>query len=291
MKVSKKKKKKKRGRSALKKSQTTAFETETNYDDDKTSFMTTAELAQNQEFMGFIDDTVRLQQNPRKFKAHLPILQTLGIDNYDSVVSMDKLVFKMREALEKFKKLYQTLDKDKIKQIIRLCIARELQCVEERKDAAEYASKRVKSYDFFEDGNADLSAVKSQSWGQSSPSRIGSPSPKRAGASTPIKAGGRDPNNTSFNIRSIGESDGRARGLTFKDPPVLKSGLTLMPKGAPTIENLRRLSTKMGDGKSENGAKSARRSEVSGGNKSGRRSEPSNPYEEHTVEQMDVLIA
>ena len=33
--------------------------------------------------------------------------------------------------------------------------------VEERKDAAEYASKRVKSYEFFEDGNADLSAVKS----------------------------------------------------------------------------------------------------------------------------------
>ena len=72
---------------------------------------------------------------------------------------------------------------------------------------------------------------------------------------------------------------------------MLKSGLTLMPKGAPTIENLRRLSTKMGDGKSDNGAKSARRSEVSGGNKSGRRSEPSNPYEEHTVDQMDVLIA
>jgi len=45
MKVSKKKKKKKRGRSALKKSKATDFETETNFEDDKTSFMTTAELA------------------------------------------------------------------------------------------------------------------------------------------------------------------------------------------------------------------------------------------------------
>ena len=49
--------------------------------------------------IGLIDDTVKLNQNTRKFKAHLPILETLGISNYDAVASMDKLVFKMREAL------------------------------------------------------------------------------------------------------------------------------------------------------------------------------------------------
>lgn len=46
--------------------------------------------------VGLIDDTIKLQQNPRKFEAKLPILKTLGIDNYDAVASMDKLVFKMR---------------------------------------------------------------------------------------------------------------------------------------------------------------------------------------------------
>jgi len=85
--------------------------------------------------IGLIDDTIKLQQNPRKFKAHIPILKTLGIDNYDAVQSMDKLVFTMREALKKFQKLYKTLDKEKIYSVIRLCMARELQCVEERKDA------------------------------------------------------------------------------------------------------------------------------------------------------------
>ena len=76
--------------------------------------------------VGLIDDTIKLSQNPRKFEAKLPILATLGIDNYDAVVSMDKLVFKMREALTKFQKLWQTLDKEKIYAIIRLCLAREL---------------------------------------------------------------------------------------------------------------------------------------------------------------------
>ena len=87
MKVKKKKKSKKRGtRSALRKTNTSLVETETAWDDDKTSFMTTAELANNQDFMvGLIDDTIKLQTNPRKFKAYLPILETLGIANYDAV--------------------------------------------------------------------------------------------------------------------------------------------------------------------------------------------------------------
>lgn len=292
MKVTKKRgKKKKRGRSALKRTTTSAFETETNWDDDKTSFMTTNELAQNQDFMvGLIDDTIKLVQNPRKFKAHLPILETLGIDNYDQVPSMDKLVFTMTQALTKFQKLWLTLDKDEIYQKIRLCMARELTMVEERKDAAEYALKRPKSFDFFDDpANVDLSAVKSASWGQSSPSRMGSPSPNRKQAPTGQKTGGRDLNTTGFELKSIGESDGRGRPVAFKDPPMLKTSLA-----APTAEKLKRLNTKAGEGgpKSDGGAKSARRSEVSAGRIHSRRSNepPANPYEEHTVEQMDVLI-
>ena len=67
-------------------------ETETNWDDDKTSFMTTAELAQNQDFfVGLIDDTIKLQPNQRKFKTKLFVCETLGIEDYDAVTSMDKL--------------------------------------------------------------------------------------------------------------------------------------------------------------------------------------------------------
>ena len=299
MKVKKKKKKKSRGRSALKKTGNSLIETETAWDD-ATSAMTYGEIKQNEDFMvGLIDDTIKLQQNPRKFKASLPILETLGIDNYDAVASMDKLVFKMREALQKFQKIWCTLDKDKIYDIIRVCLARELTCVEERKDAAEYALKRPKSFDFFDD-NQDLSAVKSQSFGQSSPSRIGSPSPKKTNTIRDgMKTTVRDPNNTTgFELKSLGESDGRARPVGFKDPPAYKMGLTkklteAAGKNAPTAENLRRLNTKMSTGaRSDTGAKSARRSEVSAGR--GSRfsgGDPVDPWKEHTVEQMDVLIA
>ena len=195
----------------MRKTTTSMAETETAWDDDKTSFMTTAELANNQEFMvGLIDDTIKLQTNPRKFKAYLPILETLGIDNYDAVQSMDKLVFKMREAMQKFKKLWQTLDEDKILQIIKYCLARELTIVEERKDAAEWAVQNPNFDSLFDDHNADLSVVKSASWGQSSPSRMGSPSPKKPAGSTRfnMQTGGRDLNTTGFELKSIGESDG-----------------------------------------------------------------------------------
>lgn len=221
----------------------------------------------------------------------------LGIDNYDAVISMDKLVFKMREALLKFQVLWKTLDKEKIYDIIKLCLARELQCVEERKDATEYALKRPKSFDSF-DINNDLSAVKSQSWGQSSPSRAGSPSPKkpnlgstRMGLDT-MKTGGRDLNTTGLDLKSIGESEGRGRPVSFKEPPRLGNLGTQVD--APTAAKLRKLGTNTSIGaRSDNGGRSARRSEVSagGGRQSYRSTEPVCIYKEHTVEQMDVLIA
>ena len=82
------------------------YETETAFEDDRTSFMTTAELGQNQECAGFLDDATKLSMNPRKFKGYLPILEALNIANYDSVPSMNKLEFKMREALANFQKLW-----------------------------------------------------------------------------------------------------------------------------------------------------------------------------------------
>ena len=53
-----------------------------------------------------IDDTIKMDTKKRNFTGHLPILETIGIANYDEVPSLDKLVFKMREALQKFQKLY-----------------------------------------------------------------------------------------------------------------------------------------------------------------------------------------
>ena len=149
--------------------------------------------------------------------------------------------------------------------------------MEDRKEAAEYALKRPKSFDSF-DINNDLSAVKSISIGQSSPSRLGSPSPKKPNLTSTrmdggtMKTGGRDLNTTGLDLKSIGESDGRGRPVSFKEPPKLGTLATKeVAKDAPTAAKLRRLNTNTSLGaRSDGGAKSARRSEVSTGGRSHR---------------------
>ena len=54
---------------------------------------------------------------------------------------MDKLVFKMRESLTVFKEKWCTLDEEKIKDIIRFCLSRELHSIESRKEAYEWAHR------------------------------------------------------------------------------------------------------------------------------------------------------
>ena len=55
--------------------------------------MNAAEVKQQEDFiMSMIDDN-RITPNPRKFDGHLPILETLGIKNYDKVSKMGNLVF------------------------------------------------------------------------------------------------------------------------------------------------------------------------------------------------------
>ena len=247
-----KKKKKKRRAGGLRKKDgdaSEAGETATVYDDDKTSFMTmnAADAKQQEDFLVSLIDDIKIQPNPREFKGNLPIIDTLGITNYDKVSQMSRLVFQMREALEKFQKLWQTLDKDKIMQIIRLCLARELTCVEERKDAKEYREKRPKSFDFF-DELGDMSAVKSIT--ASSPSRANSPSPKKTNRmGDGLKTTMRDGNTTNFEIKSFGESESRnlPRMMgTFKEPPSLKMSMIKMDDRKPTAENLKGLSTARG---------------------------------------------
>lgn len=199
---------------------------------------------------------------------------------------MSKLVFTMREALARFRKSWSTLDKEKIKDVIRLCLARELTCVEERKDAIDYRATRPKSFDFF-DENMDLSAIKSTSFAASSPSRAGSPSPKKTNRVTV-----RDANTTGFEMRSLAESESRGAPRAFKDPsienpPTLQLS-TFKMAGKPTAENLRKLGSSAvgGGGVSERGGPKSARSGVSRTS----RGEPVDPYKDHTVEQMDELI-
>ena len=47
-------------------------------------------------FGGLIDDTMKLHPNPRMFTAKLPIIKTLGIDNYDEI---DKINEELKEKV------------------------------------------------------------------------------------------------------------------------------------------------------------------------------------------------
>ena len=97
-----------------------------------------------------------------------------------------------------------------------------------------------------------------------------------------LKTGGRDLNTTGFELKSIGESEGRGRPVSFKEPPKLGTG-------APTAAALKKLDTKSFGARSDaGGPKSARSHALSVVSRVS--AEPANPYKDHTVEQMDVLI-
>ena len=55
-----------------------------------------------------------------------------------------------------------------------------------------------------------------------------------------MKTGGRDLNTTGLDLKSIGESDGRGRPVSFKEPPRLGNLATKeVAKDAPTAAKLR----------------------------------------------------
>ena len=90
-------------------------------------------------------------------------------------------------------------------------------------------------------------------------------------------------NTTGFELKSIGESEYRGRPVSFKEPPKLGTG-------APTAAALKKLDTKSltGARSDAGGPKSARSHALSVHSRVS--AEPANPYKDHTVEQMDVLI-
>lgn len=66
------------------------------------------------------------------------MLTLLEIDDYDETKTHDKLYVNVRKALIKCKVKWRTVDEEKIKQIIRYCIIREINQIEGRKCAREY---------------------------------------------------------------------------------------------------------------------------------------------------------
>lgn len=69
----------------------------------------------------------------RDFNADLPILSTLGAEDYDKIDSMDALQIHLETALRKFVKDWKTLDKQKINYLMKYGIVQEVMKVEERK--------------------------------------------------------------------------------------------------------------------------------------------------------------
>ena len=72
------------------------------------------------------DDATKGIRVFRDFKAKLPVLKTLGIEDYDSAGGLDKLIFDIRSSIKDFQRQWKTLDSERIEKLIKLCITREL---------------------------------------------------------------------------------------------------------------------------------------------------------------------
>lgn len=66
-----------------------------------------------------IREYVISQVNPRDFNADLPILSTLGAQNYDKINDLTQLQIQLEGALKKFVKDWKTLDQDKINYLMK----------------------------------------------------------------------------------------------------------------------------------------------------------------------------
>lgn len=80
-------------------------------------------------------DYFPLQGAARRFKARTATLSMLGIEDYDTIRTVEQLNPKVREALNFSKKRFGTLDVNKIKRLFRFSIVRELNLIEGRKTA------------------------------------------------------------------------------------------------------------------------------------------------------------
>ena len=203
---SNKKKKKSKKRGGLKSQNTMRTAGGSEADDGVTSYYTKLSAEDNEAFAGILVDYcfTNFQQGnaPRDFKAPTPILKALGIEDYDRVDRLEKLIFTMREAIEDQRRTWKTSDLAGIERTLKHCVAREMNKIDERKDARTYARHRPATPSDDSDANRDLMEVRSSLYNQSaSPSR--SPSPNKRGAGSP------DPGHAkhgSTAMRSLGTS-------------------------------------------------------------------------------------
>ena len=117
---------------------------------------------------------------PRDFKSRSTwMLEKLGIEKYDAVTSLDKMIFSIADVIKDAKLEWKTITLDRIKTITKLVVVRELNMIDSRKDARQYriANPEIDEVSDF-DGN--MSVVKSIA-GSYSGSR-GSPSPAKRAA-------------------------------------------------------------------------------------------------------------
>ncbi len=89
-------------------------------------------------------------ENQKFNQTITPVLTLLEIDDYDEIKTHDKLYVNVRKALIKFRIKWRTVDEERIKQIIRYCIIREINQIEGRKCAREYQA-RADEYTAYDD--------------------------------------------------------------------------------------------------------------------------------------------
>jgi hypothetical protein len=65
----------------------------------------------------------------------------LEIDDYDEIKLAERLYVNVRKAMVDCKIKWRTIDEEKIKQLIRLCIIREINQIEGRKEAREFRAR------------------------------------------------------------------------------------------------------------------------------------------------------
>jgi len=118
------------------------------------------------------------------FTDGTPLLDLLGVNNYDQLDSVSKLIVQLEKALIEFNRRWKTVSMNDIGYLLRIGLVRELTMIDERKDAVNYRVKKEReadaNMDYFasplpENRNQDLSMVQSIS-----PAKTGmSPSPTR----------------------------------------------------------------------------------------------------------------
>ena len=79
------------------------------------------------------------QKEPRDFKANLPVLETLGLENYDRNIFKE---INIEEKVKELEKQWKVLDHAKIVDLMKYGVVQEAMRTEERKAVRNYRKGR-----------------------------------------------------------------------------------------------------------------------------------------------------